>query len=95
MNFDIWIAFIVATAIVTLLPGPTMLLVMAHAMISGSKKTLITVSGVILADCTLLGLSLLGVGAVLYSSALAFNLMKWLGVVYLMYIGIIQSLPQS
>jgi len=90
MNFELWITFIFATAIVTLLPGPTMLLVIGHAMVSGTKKSLVTVSGVILADCTLLCLSLLGVGAVLYSSALAFNFMKWLGVVYLIYIGVKQ-----
>lgn len=90
MSFDIWIAFIVATAIVTSLPGPTMLLVIGHAMVSGSKKTLITISGVILADCVLLCLALIGVGAVLYSSAVAFNFMKWLGVAYLIYIGVKQ-----
>jgi len=90
MSFDIWIAFIVATAIVTSLPGPTMLLVMGHAMVSSSKKTLITISGVILADCILLCLALIGVGTVLYGSAVAFNFMKWLGVAYLIYIGVKQ-----
>jgi threonine/homoserine/homoserine lactone efflux protein len=90
MNFELWIAFIIATAIVTSLPGPTMLLVMGHAMVSGSKKTLITICGVILADCVLLCFALLGVGAVLYSSAVAFNVMKWLGVLYLIYIGVKQ-----
>jgi threonine/homoserine/homoserine lactone efflux protein len=53
-----------------------MLLVMGHVMVSGSKKTLITISDVILADCILLCLALLGVGAVLYSSAVAFNVMS-------------------
>lgn len=90
MNFDIWISFIIATAIVTILPGPTMLLIMSHAMTYGSKKTLNTVSGVILADCILLLLSLMGIGIVLYSSAVAFNTMKWFGVVYLIYLGIKQ-----
>jgi len=90
MNFDIWISFIIATAIVTILPGPTMLLIMSHAMSFGSKKTLNTVSGVLLADCILLLLSLMGIGVVLYSSAVAFNIMKWFGVVYLIYLGIKQ-----
>jgi len=95
MSFDIWIAFIVATAIVTSLPGPTMLLVMGHAMVFSSKKTLITISGVILADCILLCLTLIGVGTVLYSSAVAFNFMKWLGVAYLIYIGVKQWREKS
>ncbi|SFC57474.1 LysE family translocator [Pseudoalteromonas denitrificans] len=90
MEFDIWITFIIATTIVTILPGPTMLLVVSHAMTSGSKKTLITVSGIILADCILLFLSLIGVGAVLYRSEIAFHLMKYLGVIYLIYIGVKQ-----
>jgi len=95
MNFDLWIGFIISTAIVTSLPGPTMLLVMGHAIFFGSKKTLITISGVILADCALLCLALIGVGSVLYSSAIAFNFMKWLGAVYLIYIGIKQCREKS
>jgi len=92
MNFEVWIAFIMATAIVTSLPGPTMLLVIGHSMVSGYKIALFTISGVILADCVLLCLALIGVGAVLSSSAIAFNMMKWLGVIYLMYIGVKQWL---
>jgi homoserine/homoserine lactone efflux protein len=90
MNLDIWLTFIIATVILTLLPGPTMLLVIGHALVAGPKKAFITVTGVILADCTLVFLSLVGVGAVLSSSVLAFNIMKWLGVVYLIYMGINQ-----
>jgi len=94
MSFELWFAFIIATAIVTSLPGPSMLMVISHSIVSGSKITLFTISGVILADCVLLCLALIGVGAVLSNSAFAFNLMKWLGVSYLLYIGVKQWLAK-
>jgi threonine/homoserine/homoserine lactone efflux protein len=90
MSFNLWLAFVAASAVVTVLPGPSMLLVISHAMTKGPKKSLATVAGVVAADACLLCLALAGVGAVIYSSAVAFTVMKWLGAIYLIYLGIRQ-----
>lgn len=90
MDLEIWFAFILATVVVTLLPGPSMLLVIGHTLISGTRKSVATITGVVLADGILLGLSLFGIGTVLYSSAVAFMIMKWIGALYLFYLGIRQ-----
>lgn len=90
MDFEVWVAFVVATIIVTALPGPTMLLVMAHAIVVGPKRSMTTIAGVLLADVILLCLSFFGIGAVLYASTTAFKVMKWAGAFYLIYIGVQQ-----
>jgi threonine/homoserine/homoserine lactone efflux protein len=67
-----------------------MLLVIGHAMSNGPRKSLATVAGIVFADACLLCLALAGVGAVIYSSAIAFTVMKWAGAIYLIYLGIRQ-----
>lgn len=90
MTLDLWLAFVAATVIVTLLPGPSMLLVMGHALAAGPRRALQTVTGVVLADAILLTLSFAGMGAVLYASAAIFTALKWAGALYLIYLGIRQ-----
>lgn len=87
---DVWLAFVMASVVVTLLPGPSMLLVIAKALAEGPARSLATVMGVVVADACLMLLALAGVGAVIYSSAVAFTTLKWLGAAYLVYLGVRQ-----
>jgi len=87
VTIDVWIAFVFASIVITLLPGPSMLLVIGHAMSNGPRKSLATVAGVVFADACLLCLALAGVGVIIYSSAVAFTVMKWAGAIYLIYLG--------
>ncbi|PWG63529.1 LysE family translocator [Spiribacter halobius] len=89
---DVWLAFVMASVVVTLLPGPSMLLVIAKALAEGPARSLATVTGVVVADACLMLLALAGVGAVIYSSAVAFTTMKWLVAAYLVYLGVRQCL---
>jgi len=90
MAFDLWVTFVVASVLVTLLPGPSMLLVVADAMRGGTRAGLVTALGVVTADAVLLVLSLLGVGAVLAASAQLFVVLKWTGAGVLVYLGLRQ-----
>jgi len=90
MSLEVWIAFVWASVLITLLPGPSMLLVISDAMTGGFRRALVTASGVVCADAVLLILSLLGVGAILAASAELFVIMKWAGAIFLIYLGINQ-----
>lgn len=90
MTLEMWFAFVVAGAVLSVLPGPSMLLVMAHAMAIGVRPTFCTIGGVVLGNFVLICLSLLGVGAILVASSELFVLMKWIGALYLIYLGIRQ-----
>jgi hypothetical protein len=83
MEFEIWLAFAAASAILVLIPGPTVLLVVSYALGQGWRAALPTAIGVALGDFTAMSLSMLGLGALLQTSAMLYLGLKWLGAAYL------------
>jgi threonine/homoserine/homoserine lactone efflux protein len=90
MSFDVWLAFIVASAVLTLIPGPCVLLVVSQALTKGMPSALLCILGDIVGGVVLMVLSLIGVGAILATSAVLFTLFKWLGIIYMAYLGFCQ-----
>jgi threonine/homoserine/homoserine lactone efflux protein len=88
MSLEIWLAFVLAATIILIIPGPTIILVISQAIAHGRRSVLPLVGGVTLGDFTAMTLSLLGLGAVLAASAELFSILKWIGAVYLIYLGI-------
>ena len=85
---EIWIPFALATTLILIIPGPTIILVISQAVTHGRKSVVPLVAGVILGDFTAMTLSLLGLGALLSASAALFSAFKWIGAIYLIYLGI-------
>lgn len=90
MAIDTWLAFAVACIVLTLIPGPSVLLVISQAMSKGFRSTLLCILGLSVGGILLMGLSFIGVGAILATSATLFQIVKWAGVAYLAYLGIQQ-----
>lgn len=88
MPIEHWLAFVAASAILLAIPGPTILLVIAYALGHGRKAAGATVAGVALGDFTAMTASMLGLGALLATSAAVFTVLKWLGAAYLIWLGI-------
>lgn len=88
MDIYLWLAFVAASAALLVIPGPTTLLVMSYALGRGWKAALPTATGVALGDLTAMVLSMLGVGAILATSATLFTVLKWIGAAYLVWLGI-------
>lgn len=88
MSIEQWLAFAAASAVMLAIPGPTILLVISYALGHGRKTAVATVSGVALGDITAMTASILGLGALLATSAMAFTVLKWIGGAYLIYLGI-------
>src|SRR3954467_1470776 len=88
MSLETWAAFAAASAILLVIPGPTILLVVSYALGQGWRTALPMALGVALGDFTAMTLSMLGVGALLTASASIFMLLKWVGAAYLIYLGI-------
>jgi threonine/homoserine/homoserine lactone efflux protein len=87
-DLHIWIAFVIAAEALLILPGPTDMVVVSYALTQGRRSAWASVPGVTLGDATALILSLLGLGAVLMTSAELFNALKIAGAIYLIYLGI-------
>jgi threonine/homoserine/homoserine lactone efflux protein len=88
MNPTTWLAFTAASAVLLLIPGPTVLLVVSYALTQGRRVAVATAAGVALGDFTAMTLSLAGLGALLLASSTAFTVLKWIGAAYLVYLGI-------
>jgi threonine/homoserine/homoserine lactone efflux protein len=88
MNIELWIPFALAATLILIIPGPTILLVISQAVTHGQRSVVPLVTGVILGDLTAMTLSLLGLGAIMSASAALFTIFKWIGALYLMYLGI-------
>ena len=85
---DTWLAYAAATAVLLVIPGPTILTVISYSLTHGRRANLALVAGVALGDSTALVLSLVGLGAVLAASAVLFTAVKWAGGLYLVYLGL-------
>ena len=88
MTFESWAAFTAASAVLLIIPGPTVLLVVSYALGQGWRTALPMAIGVALGDFTAMTLSMLGLGALLAASATLFTILKWVGAAYLVYLGI-------
>lgn len=94
MTFQAWLAFVGASMLLLLIPGPTILLVIGDSLSNRGRSPLSTVAGVTLGDSTSIAVSLAGAGALLAASASAFTLLKAVGGAYLLYLGI-KSIRQA
>jgi threonine/homoserine/homoserine lactone efflux protein len=83
-----FIAFVAASGVLLLIPGPTVLLVVSYALGQGLRTALPMAIGVALGDFTAMTLSMLGLGALLAASGAVFTGLKWLGAAYLIFLGI-------
>jgi len=88
MAIELWAAFALATCVLLIIPGPTILTVISYSVAHGNRANLPLVLAVALGDSTALLLSLVGLGAVLATSAWMFTVVKTAGGLYLIYLGI-------
>ncbi len=88
MPLETWLAFVAASTILLLIPGPTVLLVLSYAISQGRRVAVSTAAGVALGDLIAMTASLAGLGALVLASATLFTILKWVGAVYLVYLGV-------
>lgn len=88
MAVETWLLFLAASIGLSLTPGPNGLLSLTHGVIYGSRRTLFTVSGGVLGFALLMALSMAGLGALIAASEQVFTAVKWMGALYLVYLGI-------
>lgn len=88
MLLDHFLAFTAASTLLLLLPGPTVMMVISHALAHGRSAAAATVAGVALGDFTAMTVSLVGLGTLLATSATLFTALRWAGAIYLVILGI-------
>jgi homoserine/homoserine lactone efflux protein len=90
MEFSTWLAFFAASWAISISPGPGAVFAMSSGLNYGFKRGYVGTIGMILGMWTALVVVALGLGALLLASAHAFTVLKWAGVLYLIYLGVKQ-----
>ena len=80
--------FIIAVVALVLMPGPAVLYVVARSIEQGAKAGIASSFGLMVGAVVHILAAALGLSAILLTSALAFNVIKYLGAIYLIYLGI-------
>jgi len=90
MSFQLWLSYAAFTFVVVITPGPAILLTSSYGLSHGMRKGMGVVLGIELANTFYFFLSAAGLGALLAASELAFQIMKYCGAAYLIYLGLAQ-----
>jgi len=88
MTIEIWIAYLSAVLILMITPGPSQLLMLSNTLGSGFKKSVATIAGDLTANSLQMTIASVGLASILYASQYTFTVIKWLGVAYLVFMGV-------
>ncbi|MFC1465217.1 MAG: LysE family translocator [Candidatus Brachytrichaceae bacterium NZ_4S206] len=87
--------FVLASLALLVVPGPAVLYIVARSVSQGRLAGVVSAAGVQVGASVHIVAAALGLSAVLLSSALAFNVVKYLGAAYLIYLGVRQWLARE
>lgn len=90
MKFSTWLLFLNISLICIISPGPAVLLSVTNSLTHGFKKAVFSSLGNITGLLIVSSTAALGLGAVLKTSIALFTTLKLAGVIYLIYLGILQ-----
>lgn len=90
MDFSLWLAFFAAAWAISLSPGAGAVAAMSAGLNHGFRRGYFMTFGLVLGILTQVVVVGAGLGALIATSSIAFAVVKWLGVAYLVYLGIRQ-----
>jgi len=91
---DNYLFFIGASILLCIAPGPDMVYLLSRSIAQGKIAGFVAAIGINVGAYVHLVAAILGLSAILMTSAFAFTIVKWMGVAYLVYIGL-QALLSS
>ncbi|GAL23369.1 homoserine/homoserine lactone efflux protein [Vibrio maritimus] len=88
MDYHVWFAYVVTAIVFSLAPGSGTVNSISNGLSYGTRKSLAAIAGLQIGLAIHIMLVGAGIGALVAKSALAFSIIKWVGVVYLIWLGI-------
>src|SRR5687767_5874429 len=89
MELTLWLTYLIATIVLSLTPGPGVFSSISSGLHHGFRLGLWNGVGMQVANMILVAIVSLGLGAILLASETLFAVVKWLGVAYLVYLGVV------
>lgn len=88
MDLSTWLLFVVTEAVLCFTPGPAVIYVMSQGLSQGFRASFSANLGVVTGNTIYFTASALGLGALILTSQHLFLLVKWIGVAYLVWLGL-------
>ncbi len=88
MDINTYLFYVLAILVLTASPGPSILLCITKSITHGFRASVFAALGSLTAILGIMTLSFTGLGVLIASSELAFNIVKWSGAAYLVYLGV-------
>ena len=88
MSLELYLAFVGTVTVLMLIPGPNVAIIVGNSLAHGARYGLLTVAGTSSAYVIHLAITVAGMTTLLTLLAEWFDLLRWLGVIYLVWLGI-------
>lgn len=88
MNIEVWLAYLATAVVFSIAPGSGTVNSISNGMVYGFRKSLASIVGLQAGLAFHIILVGIGLGAVVAQSAMAFLVIKWVGVIYLVWLGV-------
>ena len=87
MSLEIYLTYVVACAVITLIPGPTVTVIVANSLAHGTRAGLLNVAGTQLGLGLMMAILVVGLSSIIAAMGWLFDWLRIAGAVYLVYLG--------
>ena len=87
MSAEIYLAYVLTCILITIIPGPTVTLIIANSLTHDTRAGLLNVAGTQLGLALMLGVLLVGLSSVIATMGVWFDYMRIAGAIYLVWLG--------
>jgi homoserine/homoserine lactone efflux protein len=87
MSLEVYLAYVVACAVITLIPGPTVTVIVANSLAHGTRAGLLNVAGTQLGLALMMGILVVGLSSVIAAMGWLFDGLRIAGAIYLAWLG--------
>jgi homoserine/homoserine lactone efflux protein len=88
MSLELYLAYVLACAVITLIPGPTVTVIIANSLAHGPRAGLLNVAGTQLGLGLMMAILVVGLSSVIAAMGWLFDWLRWAGAAYLVWLGI-------
>lgn len=87
MTLEIYLAYVLACAVIAVIPGPTVTVIVANSLTHGTRAGLLNVAGTQLGLALMMGTLIVGLSSVIAAMGWLFDWVRIAGAIYLAWIG--------
>jgi len=88
MPLELYLAYVLACAVITLIPGPTVTVIIANSLAHGPRAGLLNVAGTQLGLGLMMMILVVGLSSVIAAMGWLFDWLRWAGAAYLVWLGV-------